>query len=148
MSSVDNQGVKGRFVFVGSRLSLTGQNAEGVNLIKEGSNYGWPVSSYGEKYGEKDDQKEKPFYKKSHIEYNFQEPIFSFVPSIGISEIIKVGNNFSEFWKDSFLITSLNDQHIYRVNFDKEYQKVKYYETPKKMSVMLFQTKKSKKNCV
>ena len=37
MSSVDNQGVKGRFVFVGSRLSLTGQNADDWLPIRPGS---------------------------------------------------------------------------------------------------------------
>jgi len=96
-----------------------------INLIEEGKNYGWPISSYG---SHEDYLPKKPFYKKSHIDYNFQEPIFSFIPSIGISEIIKLGDNFSEFWKDSFLISSLNDRHIYRTVFDKKYKKIKFYE--------------------
>ena len=37
MSGVDEQGVKGRFVFVGSRLSLTGQNADEWLPIQPGS---------------------------------------------------------------------------------------------------------------
>ena len=100
-----------------------------INLIKDGFNYGWPIASYGEKddylpYKDKD----KPYYKKNHKVYGFEEPIFAFVPSIGISEIIKIGNNFSNFWQETFLVGSLNGQHLYRIVFDDEYTKVKFYE--------------------
>ena len=49
----------------------------------------------------KDKEKFKiPKYEflKSHSDNNFEEPIFSFVPSIGISEIEKISNDFSEYW--------------------------------------------------
>ena len=100
-----------------------------INLIKDGFNYGWPIASYGEKddylpYKDND----IPYYKKNHKAYGFEEPIFAFVPSIGISEIIKVGNNFSNFWQETFLVGSLNGQHLYRIVFDDEYTKVKFYE--------------------
>ena len=100
-----------------------------INLIKDGFNYGWPIASYGEKddylpYKDND----IPYYKKNHKTYGFEEPIFAFVPSIGISEIIKVGNNFSNFWQETFLVGSLNGQHLYRIVFDDEYTKVKFYE--------------------
>ena len=89
-------------------------------------NYGWPISSYGEKY--KDSNQEEPFYKKSHSDFGYKEPIYSFVPSIGISEIIKIENNFTKQWVNNFLIASLFSRHIYRVSFDKKYLKVKYME--------------------
>jgi hypothetical protein len=97
-----------------------------INLIKKGKNYGWPIASYGEKYLEFN--KQELFYKKSHENYGYEEPIFSFIPSIGISEIIKIGNNFSKYWQDSFLVASLNSNHIYRINFDKDYNKIKFIE--------------------
>ena len=40
---------------------------------------------------------------KDHQEDKFKEPIFSFVPSIGISEIIKIPDEFHKDWKDNFL---------------------------------------------
>ena len=73
-------------------------------------NYGWPISSYGEHYpefdkdgwplkaysekyeGNKIDYKKGPLFK-SHSEQGFIEPLLSFVPSISISEIIKIGKN-------------------------------------------------------
>ena len=103
-----------------------------INNIKFGKNYGYPISSYGELYKfKKDKEKFKaPKYQlsKSHLENNFEEPIFSFVPSIGISEIEKIPNDFSEYWIDNFLITSLNGRTIFRVKFDDKFEKVIYME--------------------
>lgn len=98
-----------------------------INNIKKGSSYGWPVASYGENYS-RGQSNEIPNYKKSHIKNNFSEPIFSFLPAIGISEIIKLSNNFSEMWQDNFLIGSLNGKYLYRVKFDEMYEKILYYE--------------------
>ncbi len=83
-----------------------------INLIEVGNiskdkiqNYGWAISSYGEhgsskgKYiGETHEEKLKKKYEKyplykSHREYGFIEPLKAYVPSIGISEIVKIGKN-------------------------------------------------------
>ena len=62
-----------------------------INMIKlndlsfEKNNFGWPLASYGAHYGKK-----QPI-SKSHKEKGFIEPLKYFVPSIGISEITKVG---------------------------------------------------------
>ena len=61
-----------------------------INNIKEGKNYGWPISSYGEKYKDIFKNDKEFDYKKEHKTNGFEEPIFAFVPSIGISQIIKV----------------------------------------------------------
>ena len=70
------------------------------NFLKEINNYGWPISSYGEHYGFKERNDSHELYKKaplykSHEKYGFIEPIKYFVPSIGISEIVKVSNEMS-----------------------------------------------------
>ena len=73
-------------------------------------NYGWPISSYGEHYGGKKEIVEKKYKKyplyKSHSSHNFIEPIKSFVPSIGISELVKIGGN-------RYVVSSLKDQSLY-----------------------------------
>jgi hypothetical protein len=92
-----------------------------VNKIIEGENYGWPTSSYGAKYGPRED---KLKYKKNHSMYNFKEPLYAFVPSIGISQIIKVPESFSKKWDRSYLITSLRSLSIYRVIFDEKYSRI------------------------
>ena len=49
---------------------------------------------------------------KSHIDYNFIEPIKYFVPSIGISEIIKANNGL-------YITSSLKHLSIYTFKLDK-----------------------------
>lgn len=63
-----------------------------------------------------------------HEKAGFEEPIFTFIPSLGITEIIKLGNNFVKEWQDNYLIGSLNGRHLLRVKFDKEKSKVLFIE--------------------
>ena len=65
-----------------------------INKIVFQKNYGWPISSYGEKYFV--DYTDKPTYKKDHYDNNFEEPIYSFVKSVGISELVRLPNTFSK----------------------------------------------------
>ena len=96
-----------------------------INKIILGKNYGWPISSYGTFYS--NEVIENPF-EENHYSLGYEEPIYSFTPSIGISEIIKINNNFSKYWKDNFLVSSLRDQSLYRVKFDKDFKKIIFME--------------------
>ena len=93
-----------------------------INKVIFNKNYGWPIAAYGGKYDFKYGDPIK--YKNNHSDLGFEEPIFSFVPSIGITEIIKLPNDFSEHFIDNFLISSLNGLNLYRVKFDKDYTKL------------------------
>lgn len=97
-----------------------------INKILFKKNFGWPIASYGEKYDF--DYEKKPFYKKSHSEFNFEEPIFYFTPSIGISEIKKIDSNFSTFLTNKFIISSLNGRSLFFVTLDSKYSSVKSIE--------------------
>ena len=73
-------------------------------------NYGWAISSAGEHYGGKsikniDKYKKYPLHN-SHNEYGFIEPLKSFTPSIGISEIVNIGKN-------KYVFSTLKDRSIY-----------------------------------
>ena len=98
-----------------------------INKLQKNKSYGWPLASYGEKYSRNQNNSDT-FYAKDHEALGFQEPIFSFVPAIGISEIIKLPNNFSKLWQNNFLLGSLNGKYLYRIKFDKNYKKIIYYE--------------------
>tara|TARA_B100001057_G_scaffold427608_1_gene452452 strand:- start:1140 stop:2546 length:1407 start_codon:yes stop_codon:yes gene_type:complete len=64
-----------------------------VNLLNSKKyNFGWPISSYGVHYGNRKIEG-SPLYK-SHEDHGFDEPLKYFVPSIGISEIRKVGEYY------------------------------------------------------
>jgi hypothetical protein len=95
-----------------------------INRIQYGKNYGWPMASYGENYYKSLDENYDHEYLKSHKEFGFEEPIYSFVPSIGITEIIEINENFSKKWGKTFLIASLRAGSLFRIIFDDQYYKV------------------------
>ncbi len=98
-----------------------------INKIEFKKNYGWPIASYGEQYTFK--YGEIPYFKKNHEKEGLEEPIFAFVPSVGISELIKVSNQFSKhFFKDNYLVSTLNDRSLYRVKFNSDYNRLIYKE--------------------
>lgn len=92
-----------------------------INLIKfdekDIPNYGWPNASYGEHYGGRISSNEKKYEKyplyKSHKDHGFIEPIKYFVPSIGISEIVKLD-------KKSYVVSSLIDKSLYFFKLNKK----------------------------
>ncbi len=76
------------------------QGGDEINInrspSKEIKNFGYPISSYGEHYGYPSPDvkylyEEAPFFK-SHKDYGFEEPVDYFVPSIGISDVVKIDN--------------------------------------------------------
>ena len=97
-----------------------------INKIIYAKNYGWPIASYGEKYDF--DYEKEPYYKKIHSSNNFEEPIFYFTESIGINEIKKLDNNFSDFFKNKYILASLNGRSIYFISFDEEFKRLMTYE--------------------
>lgn len=83
-------------------------NQQGKNQIQ---NFGWPISSYGRHYHD-DNNDNDPRYKlsplnKSHSKYGFIEPIKYFDPSVGISQIIGLGNEFNNSNNHNFLVGTM-----------------------------------------
>jgi len=99
------------------------QGGDKVNLIQNGMNYGWPILSYGTSYGK------YRYEYKGHLLANkinqFKEPIYAFVPSIGISSIVLI-KDFDAAWDGDFLVGSLKAQSLYRMRLKN--QKVIYVE--------------------
>ena len=91
-----------------------------LNIITRGKHYGWPWVSLGRVYKEKhsspDGNKLNPTPRyNTHMGY--EAPIFSWTPSIGISQLVVLSENCSlcEFWANDLLVSSLKDKSINRV---------------------------------
>ena len=82
-------------------------------------NYGWAISSYGEHYGGVSEQNKRKYENyplfKSHSEYGFIEPLHYFVPSIGISELVKIGKN-------EYVVSAMKDKSIFFFSLNKQNQ--------------------------
>lgn len=90
------------------------QGGDEINLIKEGMNYGWPITSYGTRYGDG-----KSFKKKDQL---IESPIFSFIPSIAPSSINKCPKNLENYYIEDhcFLLLSLRGMSVFVVLIDKK----------------------------
>ena len=102
------------------------KSGDEINKIIFNKNYGWPISSYGEKYATYNN--EKPIYLKNHSSEGFEEPIFAFVPAIGISEVINLPNSFSKHFEDNYIVSSLYGRSLHRIKFDKKFSKIIFNE--------------------
>lgn len=112
-------------LLVDQNLILSTENGpkggDEINVELKGENYGWDIASYGKKYYSK-------FNYVDHEQFGFKEPLFVFIPSIGISEIIKLDNRFSDKWNDNYLIGSLFGNHLLRVKLNNKASKVMFVE--------------------
>jgi len=86
---------------------------------KKVENFGWPVSSYGELYGKnksyyarqkKDSKYKNPTLYKSHKDHGFVEPLKYFVPSIAVSEIIKISPLYNNSKKSQLLVGAMGNK--------------------------------------
>ena len=74
-----------------------------LNKIFKGNNYGWPKVSYGTNYL-KDNGGDGTSYKINHQINGFTEPLFAFVPSIGISSLNKCPKKLINFYQKPCLM--------------------------------------------
>ncbi len=81
-----------------------------LNLIQKGKNYGWPFVTYGTDYGAYSYNLSKSQGKHD----GYEKPVFSFVPSVGISNLIRI-ENFDAAWDGDLLAASLSGRNLYRL---------------------------------
>lgn len=112
-------------LLVDQNLILSTENGprggDEINIELKGENYGWDQASYGEKY-------DHQYTYLDHENEGYKEPLFVFIPSIGISEIIKLDNSFSDKWKNNYLIGSLKGNHLLRIKLNNKASKVLFVE--------------------
>ena len=82
-----------------------------INILKNGSNYGWPVITYGINYSG------TPITDKTKME-GMEQPIHYWVPSIGPSGMAFVTSDKYPEWKGSLLVGSLAFQYLERLELD------------------------------
>ena len=74
-----------------------------LNKAIKGKNYGWPNVSYGTNYL-KDNGGDGSSFKINHEKNNFEEPLFAFVPSVGISSLNNCPKVLKQYYKKDCLM--------------------------------------------
>lgn len=81
-----------------------------LNMLVEGANYGWPLVTYGTDYK----KHSWPLNKNQGQHIGFQLPLYSWVPSIAISNLVSIEGELFNLWEHDFIIGSYSKK-IWRV---------------------------------
>lgn len=81
-----------------------------LNLVEDGGNYGWPLTSLGKWYNGLPMKTARQYGRHD----DFTPPVFSWLPSVGMSSIMQL-HGFDPAWSEDFLIGSMNGNTIFRV---------------------------------
>lgn len=96
------------------RLWLTEHGPQGgdeLNLLQENANFGWPAVTYGTDYG----TPVWPLNQSPGRHPNYQQPVWAWVPSIGVSDVMEIGGKLFPIWEHDLLVGSLSSRSLYRL---------------------------------
>ena len=91
-----------------------------LNIIEKNKNYGWPFVTLGRPYAERNLQGDN-FFSTIYGEHsNFTPPIFSWAPSIGVSQLVLIpkNSNFNKNLQGNLLVSSLKDLSVYSLKVE------------------------------
>jgi len=82
-----------------------------LNRIIKGANYGWPLATYGVEYGTLG----WPLSLVPGSHDGYEQPFYSWYPSIGPSNLIQVTSSLFPIWHGDLLVSSLAGQTLFRM---------------------------------
>ncbi|MFO1206848.1 MAG: PQQ-dependent sugar dehydrogenase [Burkholderiales bacterium] len=92
-----------------------------INVLVRGHDYGWPHVTYGTNYSVIDDASvDETCVTNCGTHEGYDLPLFAFVPSIGIGNLLRYPSGGEEFqrWRGDLLVASLRAQTLYRLEYD------------------------------
>jgi len=123
--SIGHRNPQGLYLTPLGAIWLTEHGAKGgdeLNLIVKGANYGWPLVTYGTDY----ESLVWPLSVNQGRHQGFEAPIYTWLPSIGISNLVGVEKQLFKLWQKDFLVSSLLARSLWRVRVRE--QRVVYVE--------------------
>lgn len=111
--SVGHRNPQGLYIDADRNIWLTEHGPQGgdeLNLIDQGGNYGWPHVTYGTDYG----GRTWPQNEAQGRHSGFDPPVYAWLPSIGISNLVRIEGDAIPLWKGDLLIASLREKKLFR----------------------------------
>jgi cytochrome c2 len=114
MLSMGHRNPQGLYVDADNNIWSTEHGPRGgdeLNLVKPNRNYGWPAVTYGTQYGEF----RWSLSEEQGRHNGYEQPVYAWVPSPGISNLIRVRGDAFSIWADDLLVESLSGNTLFRV---------------------------------
>lgn len=89
------------------------QGGDEINILREGRNYGWPIVTYGVQYG----MRVWPLNPQQGLHQGYEPPVFAFVPSIAISQLVRIEGGMFPLWRGDLLVASYK-KALYRLRLE------------------------------
>jgi glucose/arabinose dehydrogenase len=84
-----------------------------INILRGGSNYGWPLVSLGQLYSNRADVSEQHWYREG-----MEMPFMHWTPSICPNSLVWYTGDKLPPWQGHLFVGALNGQTLLRVAFD------------------------------
>lgn len=105
---------QGLHVSSDGRIWLTEHGPDGgdeLNLLERGANYGWPYETLGVEYG----REAWPLSTDRGRHSEYESPVFAWLPSIAVSNLLVVERDLFPAWKGDLLVASLGGGSLFRL---------------------------------
>jgi aldose sugar dehydrogenase len=112
--SLGHRNPQGLYVAPDGAVWLTEQGPQGgdeLNLLSRSANYGWPQVTYGTDY----DRMTWPLNGVQGEHVGFTLPVYAWVPSIVVSNLVGVEGGRFTLWRHDLLVSSLVDEALWRL---------------------------------
>jgi cytochrome c2 len=117
LNTLGHRNPQGLYAAADGRIWETEHSAQGgdeLNLLQPGANYGWPLVTYGTDYG----SLMWPLSRQQGHHEGFQQPIYSWLPGIGISDLVQIQLDRFPVWRGDLMIGTLSARSLFRIVLD------------------------------
>ena len=112
--SVGHRNPQGLHVGPDGTIWLTEHGPKGgdeLNIVNRAGNYGWPNVTYGTDY----QGKSWPLNEAQGRHIGFDRPVFAWIPSIGVSNLLVIDDPSLPHWQGDLLIGSMKAKTLFRM---------------------------------
>ena len=117
LNTVGHRNPQGLYAAPDGRIWETEHSAQGgdeLNLLEPGANYGWPLVTYGTDYG----SLIWPLSEQQGHHAGFRQPVYSWLPGIGISNLVQIQRERFPVWRGDLMIGTLGARSLFRIVLD------------------------------